>query len=124
MKADLKKKVENLYNLLWIVFLIVFGLDFIITNLSMHIFGLRENDAFLRETIQVGNPFIYLGFFILVLVFAYGGTEYWRQKGIDAFGRKSQEAITFIASMVPLVLAIGLIPQVVHGLERIAEVLT
>jgi hypothetical protein len=124
MKTDLKKKVEKLYNTLWILFFILFGLDFITTNLSIHVFGLQEGNSFLREVVQISNPFLYLGFFILVLAFAYGGTEYWRQKGIDAYGRKSQEIITFIAMMVPLALSISLIPVVLGNLQRIISVVS
>jgi hypothetical protein len=124
MKTDLKKKVEKLYNTLWILFFIVFSLDFITTNLSIHVFGLREGNAFLREVVPISNPIIYLGFFILIMAFAYGGTEYWRQKGIDSYGRKSQEIITFIAAMVPLVLAISLIPVVMSNLEKIISMLS
>jgi hypothetical protein len=119
MKADLKKKVERFYNYFWILFFIIFGLDFISTNLAIHVFNLHESNAFLRDAIQVSNPFIYLAFFILVLMFAYGGTEYWRQKGIDMYGRKSHEIITLIAAMVPLALSISLIPVVLGNLQKI-----
>ncbi|MDD1679947.1 MAG: hypothetical protein LUO93_12285 [Methanomicrobiales archaeon] len=123
MKTDVKKKVERIYQSFWILFLVIFGLDFVTTNLSIHVFGLRESNAFLRDIIQVSNPFIYLAFFILVLLFAYGGTEYWRQKGIEMYGRKSHEVITLIAAMIPLAFAVALVPVVAQNIQGMMSAL-
>jgi hypothetical protein len=124
MKVSLKNKVERLYHYFWILFFLIFSLDFIVTNLSIHVFGLPESSAFLRDSIPVSNPLIYLAFFILVLAFAYGGTEYWRQKGIEAYGRKSHEIITFIAAMIPLAFAIALLPSVIRNVQGIFRIVS
>jgi hypothetical protein len=124
MKTGLKNKVERLYNIFWILFFIMFGLDFITTNLSIHVFGLRVSNGFPGDIMPVENPLLYLAFFILILVFAYGGTEYWRQKGIEMFGRKSHEIITFIAAMVPLAFAVAMIPLVLRNLQRIFGIIS
>jgi Kef-type K+ transport system membrane component KefB len=124
MKTGLKNKVERMYNIFWILFFIIFGLDFVTTNLSIHVFGLRESNGFPGDIMPVENPLIFLAFFILVLVFAYGGTEYWRQKGIELYGRKSHEIITLIAGMVPLTFAVAMIPLVLRNLQRIFGIIT
>jgi hypothetical protein len=124
MKKSLKSKVERLYYSFWVLFLGIFGLDFITTNLSIHLLGLPESSGFLHGIIQVSNPALYLAFSILVLVFIYGGTEYWRQKGIEMYGRKSHEVITLIAAMVPLALAISLVPVVITTLQKIFSIVS
>jgi hypothetical protein len=119
MKTSLKGKVERLYQSFWILFLVIFGLDFITTNVSVHVFGLTEGHTFLRDIVPISNPLMYLMFFFLVLFLSYGGTEYWRHKGIEAYGRKSYEIITLVAAMVPLAFAIALLPSVIDHLQGI-----